>query len=186
MVDVTEKVDALLAQAESLRAELLERRQERMREIDEIDAQLRRLPGSERYPDPVSVEQWRHRRMQVQASDVGRPGIAINAHDIMHAAARFYGMTVSDLQGRDRHASQSRARGVAMYLVKKISGAESFPEIGRLFGSRDHTTCISAVKRIEEQLPLDAELAAEVQTLTTVIEEAQAMRTAHVPRLRTE
>lgn len=70
---------------------------------------------------------------------------------IMAAVARFYGVSVNDLKSDRRTANVVRPRHVAMHLVKHLTG-KSLPTIGRLFGDRDHTTVLHAVRRIEARL----------------------------------
>jgi chromosomal replication initiator protein len=59
-------------------------------------------------------------------------------------------------------------RQVAMYLTKKLMGV-SLPEIGKKFGGRDHTTVLHAVKKIEEMIKDDQELASSIKYLKTLI-----------------
>jgi chromosomal replication initiator protein len=53
---------------------------------------------------------------------------------------------------------------IAMYLARKLTGA-SFPEIGSRFGGKDHSTVISAVKKIDSLLAQDANLRSVVAML---------------------
>ena len=170
-----EEADALVAQAETLRGKLLEERQQLLTEIAAIDDILTRLPGARQFPSPVSMEEWRQRKRALKASEVGREGMPINSKDILHATALYYGMTAAALTGPARHASVARARHVAMWISRKLT-PESFPELGMTFGSRDHTTVISAVRKIDEQLPEDAELRDDIATIESTIREAQASR----------
>ncbi len=175
MTTAKEDVDALMLQAEVLRGRLLEERQKLLAQVEEIDAQLGRLLGAAEHPAPVSLDVWRARRRTVLATDVGRVGQPINGKDIMHAVAMYYGLAVTQLQGPERFPSITRGRHVAMYLAKKLT-PESYPELGMLFGNRDHTTVVGAVKKIEEKRGADPELNREVDTLEAVIREAQAAR----------
>jgi chromosomal replication initiator protein len=173
-------VDALLAQAELLRSKLLAERQALLAKVEEIDAQLGRLPGAAEHPAPVSLDVWRARRRTVLATEIGRVGQEINGKDILHAVAMYYGLAVTQLQGPERFPSITRGRHVAMYLAKKLT-TESYPELGMLFGNRDHTTVVGAVKKIEEKRSVDPELNREVDSLETVIREAQALRAQPPP-----
>jgi hypothetical protein len=179
-VSVKDAIDAIVAQASALRAELLEERQALLVRIGQIDEDLARLPGAEQHPRPTSLEEYRHRRKQLHAADVGRKGIPIASRDILHAAGLFFGFTVVQLKGRDRYTTVTRARHVAIYLSRKLTD-ESFPEIGAAFGERDHTTIIAAARKIEDAIAEDAELRAQVETLESVIHEAQASRVAAIP-----
>ena len=56
-----------------------------------------------------------------------------------------------------RSISIARPRQIAMYICKAITSF-SYPEIGKAFGGKDHTTVMHAVKKIEALLPVDQKL----------------------------
>lgn len=70
------------------------------------------------------------------------------AQDIKLAVAAHYGITVRDLVGHSRRRDMAHPRQLAMYLCRKLLGL-SMPVIGRIFGGRDHTTVLHAVKCVE-------------------------------------
>ena len=70
----------------------------------------------------------------------------------------------TDLLSKDRHKSIAFARHVAMYLCKHRLKC-SFPELGRAFGNRDHTTVISAVRKVEALRSSDPEVRAHLEAL---------------------
>jgi len=70
---------------------------------------------------------------------------------IQHQVAEQFGITVAELVGSERHRTLVRARHIAMALVRDRCRS-SYPEIGRAFGNRDHTTAMSAVRRVREVL----------------------------------
>ena len=61
--------------------------------------------------------------------------------------ADFYKIKVADMYSKKRPASIARPRQIAMYLAKEMT-QKSLPEIGELFGGRDHTTVLHAVRKI--------------------------------------
>mgnify|MGYP003330593589 FL=1 len=67
-----------------------------------------------------------------------------------------------------RARSIARPRQIAMYLAKNLT-TSSYPEIGRKFGGRDHTTIMHAVKKIEELLIHDNELSDDVELLRSLL-----------------
>lgn len=69
---------------------------------------------------------------------------------IVEAVAQAYGQSVEDIKGSSRTKDLTMARHVAIYLVRLLTEL-SYPEIGRYF-SRDHTTCISAEKKVGAQM----------------------------------
>ena len=59
----------------------------------------------------------------------------------------YYKIKVADMYSKKRPASIARPRQIAMYLAKELT-KKSLPEIGELFGGRDHTTVLHAVRKI--------------------------------------
>jgi hypothetical protein len=78
----------------------------------------------------------------------------ITVKEIQRACARFYHVTVSDINGPQRTAGICMPRHVAIFLAKKLT-SHSFHEIGRRCGGRDHTTTINSVKKITQLLETD-------------------------------
>jgi chromosomal replication initiator protein len=79
----------------------------------------------------------------------------IGVENIQKTVADYYKIKVADMYSKKRPASIARPRQIAMYLAKELT-QKSLPEIGELFGGRDHTTVLHAVRKI----------AAERQTVT--------------------
>ncbi|MBA2962833.1 MULTISPECIES: chromosomal replication initiator protein DnaA [Ramlibacter] len=79
----------------------------------------------------------------------------ISVENIQKTVADYYKIKVADMYSKKRPASIARPRQIAMYLAKELT-QKSLPEIGELFGGRDHTTVLHAVRKI----------AAERQTVT--------------------
>lgn len=77
--------------------------------------------------------------------------------DIAKAVAREMQVTLELMRGPIRKSSVVRARGVAMYLMRKWTDV-SYQNIGEFFGGRDHTTVMHACKKTEEDLAVDHEL----------------------------
>jgi len=67
---------------------------------------------------------------------------------ILHAVADRYGFTVQSLLGGSRYVQLVSARHVAMYLVRELTGI-TLAQTGKVFGGRDHTTVVHAVKKVE-------------------------------------
>jgi len=83
---------------------------------------------------------------------------------IQREVATYFDIKLHDLRGPKRIHSVARPRMIAMYLARKLTGS-SFPEIGSRFGGKDHSTVISAVKKIEGLIAQDANLRSVVTTL---------------------
>ena len=88
----------------------------------------------------------------------------ISVEDIQRAVCHHFHLRSIDLTSKDRHKSVAFARHVAMYLCKQRLKC-SFPELGRAFGNRDHTTVMSAVRKIEAQRDSDPQVRAHLEAL---------------------
>ena len=76
------------------------------------------------------------------------PTPTVTIQQVQRLVATHFNVTVSDLKGGRRHRAIALPRMIAMYLIRSHTRA-SFPEIGRRFGGRDHSTVISAVNKIK-------------------------------------
>jgi chromosomal replication initiator protein len=94
----------------------------------------------------------------------------IRIDDILKVVGRHYNVARADLLSPRRARSIVRPRQVGMYLAKKLT-PRSLPEIGRRFGGRDHSTVLHAVRKIEELILTDEQLAREVALLMRLIEQ---------------
>jgi chromosomal replication initiator protein len=86
--------------------------------------------------------------------------------DVQLAACEYFGVTREELLSPARSARVARARQVAMYLARELTG-ESLPAIGRQFGGRDHTTVLHAWRRINSRVVADEEMRRAVDKLLT-------------------
>jgi chromosomal replication initiator protein len=73
-------------------------------------------------------------------------------------------LKVQDLESPNRSRSIVRPRQIAMYLARLLT-PRSYPEIGRRFGNRDHTTVMHAVETIQRLTSIDPTFAEEVERL---------------------
>ncbi|CAG4892418.1 chromosomal replication initiator protein DnaA [Paraburkholderia saeva] len=88
----------------------------------------------------------------------------ISVENIQKTAADFYNIKVADMYSKKRPANIARPRQIAMYLAKELT-QKSLPEIGELFGGRDHTTVLHAVRKIADERSKDAQLNHELHVL---------------------
>ena len=94
----------------------------------------------------------------------------IKVKEIQKLVAAFYGIDERYMTAKDRERRIVRPRQVAMHLARTMTPM-SYPEIGRRFGGRDHTTVIHAVRQIEKLSNEDPFLAFEVETLREALAE---------------
>lgn len=82
-------------------------------------------------------------------------------------------VSYEDMMGQSRKQNLARPRQRCMWAMKKMKPNLSYPEVGRRFGGRDHTTVLHAVRQIEERYRTDEEERAKVNRLINVIREAE-------------
>lgn len=88
----------------------------------------------------------------------------VTAEAVQKLVGSYYNVRVADLKGRSRHRAIAQPRQIAMYLAKKL-GELSYPQVGRAFGGRDHTTALAAYRKVESLLDSDPAVAAAVSHL---------------------
>ena len=74
----------------------------------------------------------------------------VTVEAIQRFVADYYDVKVADLKARDNSRSVAFPRQVAMFLCKKMT-TSSFPDIGKRFGGKHHSTVIHSVNKIKEQ-----------------------------------
>ena len=88
---------------------------------------------------------------------------------IKKEVAKYFGVKISDMEGEKRAKNIAYPRQVAIYLIRENTNY-SLPQIGKLFGGRDHTTVRHSYEKIAEEIKTDKDLQDIVQTLTLNIE----------------
>lgn len=88
----------------------------------------------------------------------------ISVENIQKTVADYYKIKVADMYSKKRPASIARPRQIAMYLAKELT-QKSLPEIGELFGGRDHTTVLHAVRKISSERQQLTELNQQLHVL---------------------
>ena len=88
----------------------------------------------------------------------------VGVENIQKTVADFYKIKVADMYSKKRPASIARPRQIAMYIAKEMT-QKSLPEIGELFGGRDHTTVLHAVRKISAERQKNTELNQQLHVL---------------------
>ena len=88
----------------------------------------------------------------------------ISVENIQKAVADFYSIKVADMYSKKRPANIARPRQIAMFMAKELT-QKSLPEIGELFGGRDHTTVLHAVRKITNERSHDSQLNHEIHVI---------------------
>ena len=91
-----------------------------------------------------------HALVQDVLGDLDRHLVApVRPENIFTVTCTYFGLEMKDLMSGRRQRTISLARSVAMYLIRKTAKL-SYPEIGTKMGKRNHSTVISACRRIEK------------------------------------
>jgi len=93
----------------------------------------------------------------------------ITIDEIQRTVCQFYKVDRAEMSSKRRARAVVRPRQVAMYLAKVLT-PRSYPEIGRKFGGRDHSTVIHAVRLIEDLRARDADMDGDVRALLQQLE----------------
>jgi chromosomal replication initiator protein len=93
----------------------------------------------------------------------------VGVDEVLSAVAAHFALKVADLKGSRKTRDISHPRQVAMYLARRLTRS-SFPQIGRAMGGKDHSTVVKGVKRVEQLMAKDPELAETVRVVEAAIQ----------------
>ena len=131
--------------------------------IRELEGSLTRLVAfSTLHKRPIDVALCEEALKEVFEQKAPR---RVDENVVMSAVSDYYGVTPEDLKSSRRNREITVPRQVAMYLCRQKLGL-SYPELGRAFGGKDHSTVIHAIKKIKKLLVSDK----DVQRLVTQLE----------------
>jgi chromosomal replication initiator protein len=99
---------------------------------------------------------------------IARPREHITVDTVIKAVASYYGVKAVDVKSARRHRSIAGPRAVAMYLARQHT-KDSYPDLGRAFGGKHHTTVISAVEKIVDRLKNDPGLRGEIHAIESTL-----------------
>ena len=89
----------------------------------------------------------------------------ITPADILKVVAAHYGIKVSDLKSKSNARPIAYPRQVAMYICKELTDL-SYPEIGKIFNNKHHSTVMYSVEKIDQLIQDDQQVARTVEMLT--------------------
>ncbi len=92
----------------------------------------------------------------------------VSVDEIQKKVAHHFNIKIADMFSARRSRQIARPRQIAMYLAKNLTSM-SYPEIGKRFGNRDHTTIMHAVRKVEELMEQDAGLCDDVNLLKSLL-----------------
>ncbi|MGQ0810157.1 MAG: chromosomal replication initiator protein DnaA [Nitrospiraceae bacterium] len=133
--------------------------------IRELEGSLVRLGAySSLTGQPIALEMAKN----VLRDLIGDKKKIVVMDDVQDAVSERFHVKVSELKSRRRSKTLVYPRQIAMYLCRELTDA-SFPEIGRHFGNKDHTTIMHACKQITKARETDSVLSSTVESLKTQI-----------------
>ena len=122
--------------------------------VRELEGALRKvLAFAQFHGRVITVELAREALKDLLSASTGLVTVEL----IQKTVAEYYKIKVSDMYSKRRPSNIAAPRQVAMYLAKEMT-QKSLPEIGELFGGRDHTTVLHAVRKIADVRSKDAVL----------------------------
>ena len=95
--------------------------------------------------------------------------VEITIENIQKATCSFYDIKILDLKSKRKNKLLSSPRQIAMFLCRKHT-KKSFPEIGKAFGGKDHSTVIHAVTKITGAIKEDSTLRASIASIERLLE----------------
>lgn len=108
---------------------------------------------------------------QVLADLISRDDAVVSTDRILDVVCKHFRVRVSDVLGSRRTRMHAVPRRIAMYLARQLT-KHSFPEIGALFGNKDHSTVMHACKRVDDEMMQNEDLRMTIDRLTRQIKTA--------------
>ena len=142
-----------------------------------IDSNIRELEGcltrlvaySSLVKEPITVELCEKALKEIFDSGQRKQ---ITAELIMHTVSDYYGLTLEDMTGPTRRREITVPRQIAMYLTREMTGM-SLPQIGNVFGGRDHTTVLHSCKTVEANMTENTDVKAVVEDIKQLVKTAR-------------
>ncbi|MCB9734595.1 MAG: chromosomal replication initiator protein DnaA [Deltaproteobacteria bacterium] len=127
--------------------------------VRELEGALMRLDASARLMGrPMDIDLV----SQALGDLIGTSLRRVQPEAVVKAICAEFKVSATDLKGPRRHRNITVPRQIAMYLVRELCD-ESLPQIGALFGGRDHSTVINALKRVEAMRDADPSMRTRIE-----------------------
>lgn len=144
-----------------------------------VTANIRELEGAlirasaaasmKKPPEPITLAEA-ETYLKDLLSDTG--GAEITSALVLSTVAKYFDVSIEDMQSKSRTRTLTNARQVAMYLLRELTEM-SLPRIGNDLGGRDHTTVIHAVRKVSAQMAERQTIFNQVTELTNLIRQEQ-------------
>jgi chromosomal replication initiator protein len=129
--------------------------------IRELEGALRRVIANAHFTGkPITLEFAREALRDL----IALQDRLVNVENIQKTVAEYFKIRVADLLSAKRTRSVTRPRQIAMALAKELTN-HSLPEIGEMFGGRDHTTVLHACRKVAELKESDNKFAEDYSNL---------------------
>ena len=164
--DLETRIAILMAKAEREGIDLpgpvaewiAQRVRDNIRELEGAVTMLRAFAALRQ--EPISVE-----LAKAHLTNLGSERIVLKPETIIDTVATYFGLSADDIRGSKRLRPLVHARHIAMFLIRDLLTNYSYPMIARIFDNRNHTTVISGVDKIANQLATDHELLSQIGDL---------------------
>ena len=144
-----------------------------------VTANIRELEGAlirasaaasmKKPPEPITLAEA-ETYLKDLLSDTG--GAEITSVLVLATVAKYFDVSIEDMQSKSRTRTLTNARQVAMYLLRELTEM-SLPRIGNDLGGRDHTTVMHAVRKVSAQMAERQTIFNQVTELTNLIRQEQ-------------
>lgn len=139
--------------------------QQVMANVRELEGALNKVLATARFKDaPITLDLVQFALKEIVAIRQQ----AISVSNIQKIVAEYYHISVKDLIGKKRTRSIARPRQLAMALTRELT-SDSYPEIGKAFGKRDHTTVMHAYEKVQKLRENDPLFAKDYETILTMM-----------------
>ncbi|MCC6932739.1 MAG: chromosomal replication initiator protein DnaA [Deltaproteobacteria bacterium] len=139
---------------------------------DRIDTNVRELEGALNRIQEISAQSSSPITLELAESALRmfakQDRKTFTTDQIQQAVAAFYRVSANDLLGKRRTTNIASARHIAMYLCRILTN-KSYPEIGALFGGRDHSTVIHACKTVEDRIKEEPNIKGDLDTIKSKV-----------------
>lgn len=137
--------------------------------IRELEGALTRISAySHLMGKTITLELAEEALQNIFASKKSR---SLNPDFIQETVANYYSISKEDLKGSKKPKNIAYPRQIAMYITRNLLDL-SYPQIGEIFGGRDHTTVMHAYTKIQNDMAENPDLAREIRELEKRIKEA--------------
>jgi chromosomal replication initiator protein len=130
--------------------------------VRELSGVLKRIAAlKEFYQEPLTIDFLRKHVPRLVQPTLGH---TFTVAEIIESVAQAHNLRVADLISKKRTRTLTDPRHIAMFVARKLTGL-SFPELGREFGGRDHSTIQHGVHKVEEHIAKDPDLRTKVERI---------------------